>query len=737
MRRPTPESETTDSNGNLRTDVPSGRAEAMVRGEVMLSDGSAPPELVEIYGACGEARNIVAVTDAKGRFHFNPAALGDATGSKKCVVRPSLEGYRAESKELTGPGSKSDTKLGKLILTPMSPGVASVTAAADASASKGQRKAYEKALDQAAGQDWPRAIDALQKLTADCPGYSSAWLALGVLRQSRGDRTSAEKAFLEAARTDPKFALPLLRAAEIEAATGDWRSTLEHSQKVIALDPAAFPNAYALNALANLSLQNADAAERSAQAGLRIDTDHQYPELEYALGSVLYSKGELAGAKTHLQAYVDQAPNGPNAAAARNQLADLQTKQPATAPAAQPNRPAAPQPDMGSLRNQNAPLLEKATNFTCLETVARERVDVRGRSHDADTRLVEVAIAGGKEIYSEPDGKRFSTIRASDLLGFSFSTSGLFGSMARAVLAGSNMNIEPAGKETLNGESVLRYNFQTLPGASDWSIQYGKDEGRAGEEGSFFVDSASLTLRRVTVQALNVPREMRLKALAATINYEPETISGRRVLLPDTAEVNVEEHSGIRRVTRISFDHCRGFTAESTVSFDSDSEAAGAAAGGEIRLPDGLDLTVSLSSPVSLASAAATDVITGTAVDPVLLKGREIIARGAAVEGHVRLRRGENAVVLELDRIQTRQGWAPFYGRMVSLNPAAQVRFDAGGSDESAGLNPNVPGVVTLRFNNGSAGLATGTQMVWKTEALHAPVPESHAPQLGTTVFSH
>jgi tetratricopeptide (TPR) repeat protein len=89
---------------------------------------------------------------------------------------------------------------------------------------------------------------------------------------------------LQSARADPKFALPLIRAAALEATQGDWRAALAHSQKAINLNPAAFPNAYALNATANVSLQNADAAEKSAREGLKLDTEHQYAELEYALG---------------------------------------------------------------------------------------------------------------------------------------------------------------------------------------------------------------------------------------------------------------------------------------------------------------------------------------------------------------------------------------------------------------------------------------------------------------------
>jgi hypothetical protein len=286
------------------------------------------------------------------------------------------------------------------------------------------------------------------------------------------------------------------------------------------------------------------------------------------------------------------------------------------------------------------------------------------------------------------------------------------------VIAGNDLEFEPAGEGTMHGEPVLRYRFRSVPGVADWTIQYGKLAGRTGEEGFFVVDSVTLTLREVTVQAVDVPRNLPLKTLSAVINYEPETISGRRVLLPETAQVNVQENSGIHRVSRIFFDHCRAFGAESTVSFEQgDSPVQSDGPGGKVRLPAGLDITVALTSPVSPEAAAANDVVTAQVAEPVRVKGREIIARGAGVEGHVRLRRGEKAVRLELDRVQTMSGWAPFYAQLLN----ATTRTD-----------PEIPGVAEFPFANGPAP----TRMVWRTESLAAS-RDAHAPQLSTTVEIH
>jgi hypothetical protein len=321
------------------------------------------------------------------------------------------------------------------------------------------------------------------------------------------------------------------------------------------------------------------------------------------------------------------------------------------------------------------------------------------------------------------------------MLGNSFSTSGVFSTLARALIAGNGTTIAFAGPEVLDGETVYRYDFRSIPGEARWSIQYGKSSARGGEEGYFFVDRASLTLRRVQVRAIQIPTDLKLKELDAVIDYQPETVGARPVLFPYEARVHVEEGSGVQNVSRMFFDHCRSFTAESTFSFGADnSQDESTHPAKSPELPPDLEIAVSLGSPVSVTTATESDLLTARVAAPVVLRGHEIIAAGAAVEGHVRPWRGENGVIVELDRVQTRHGWAPFYARLVSVaSTQAQVESSAGSRKKS---DPEIPGVAKIVFATRSAELAAGTRMLWRTEPL-AVTPNSVQPQLGTEVGIH
>jgi len=753
MRRQTPESETTDSSGHVRTDNGEQQSDSSLHGLVVLANGPALDSLAEIYSDCDGLRSIIALTDPKARFLIDGHLASALAQNQACFLWASVDGYRSSTKPLAEWFNSSGKNKGEIRLEPFSSSSAGLASANGQPTEKGQVKMYKRAREDAAKQDWPKAIASLRSVVSGCSNCAAAWFALGIVQQIAGGRKDAEESFLAAARADAAFAPPLIHAAALAAVRGDWQATSRLAQQAIELNTTAFPNAYALAAIANINLQKIDAAQKSATEGLKLDTGQQFPELEYALGMALYSNNQLEDARKHLEAYLARSKKGPDASAAQATLAEIKGKSAgkgsaSAAPAQQASRRDSPV-SLDLVLAHNAPLLEKTPDHTCLESIAQLDFDDRGKAHGSGLTRGEVAISNGDEIYLRAGDKRFANERLAEVGENTFSTTGLFSSIARAVVAGNDMQIEPAGLELLNGEPVARYDFHLLPGVSGWSIRYGKETGRAAEEGSFFVAVSNAVLRRVSVRAVNLPRNLGLKSLEAVIDYEPETIGGRLALLPAAADVRVEERGGERRMSHLLFDHCREFGAESTLM--AAPEEAGSSRDHSMaapELPPGVDVAVSILSPLSPATAGAGDLLRATVAEPVTVGGHEILERGAVIEGHVRPRRGANAVVIELDRVETRKGWAPFYAHLVSLAENVQARItgtQASANAVSAGRkfyadnlampDPEVPGVAVLEFTSGSSELPAGTRMIWKTERL-ATATESRAPQLETAVVT-
>ncbi len=732
MHRTTAETDRTDSSGHRKEETDTHLRNERIRGFVLLSTEDPPAQLVEIIATCPTASRLMAVADIKGKFSFeyDSRLESDAGLIKNCSLYASLEGYRSDVIKLSSVTPKTNKGQAKIVLQPITTDSAGLSSAYDSP----QRKLYEKAFDKAAKMDCNSAIVSLEEVTSADPNYSAAWFALGFCRQQTGNLAAAEKAFLESARSDPKFALPFIRAAAIEEAAGNMQAALVHSQKAIDVNPKAFPDAYALNAIAGLSTEKADVAEKSARAGLALDTTHQYPELEYALGVVLFAKDDQAGAKEHLQNYVAHSPNGPNAATAENQLAQMQLADAVVTP--QPTEAgitpltAQSAPAIALLQAHNAPLLSNSSAYTCLESISPAKVDQRGHISELETFRVDVATSDRKEIYGSPDGKSFANGAEHELLGYSFATTGLFSSIAHTLIAADQFSIQPAGELQANGETLIRYNFHSLPTTAGWNISYGKDFGVAAEQGWFLIESKSQVLRRVFVAATNIPRNLKIVSLTALIDYEPETLAGHRVLLPISANIEVDERSNTKRKSALSFDHCRAFTAESALSFGENANAAQQQKTKPPHLPLNLEILVSLNSPLNLAKVEENDLITATIAKPLMQDGRELLKAGALVEGRARLVRGENSVMLQLDRVQTSSGdWAPFYAQLLRLSTSqAQVRPPT---------HADVPGVATIDLGATVTELPAGTQMVWKTEPLSVAPKDASVPQLGTAMSVH
>jgi tetratricopeptide (TPR) repeat protein len=195
--------------------------------------------------------------------------------------------------------------------------------ATDAGVSKNAKKDYEKGLDLMAAKKWPEALVAMQKASSEDAKFATAWVSVGTLQASLNDSNGALQSYTKAMTADPQFAEPYLDLAVLETAAALWDKVVEHTDKVISLDPDAFPRAYYLNTMANIRLKKMDAAIKNVAQGIRVDQDHLFPDLQYMQGILFINKGDMAGARTQLESYLALAPKGDNAQNASDQLKSL------------------------------------------------------------------------------------------------------------------------------------------------------------------------------------------------------------------------------------------------------------------------------------------------------------------------------------------------------------------------------------------------------------------------------
>jgi len=311
-------------------------------GKVLMEDGTPPPEPVVVEQVCGNSVPIpVARTDSKGGFvvgserrDFVDARLGGAASRaasssggapyrvpQGCAVQARLAGYQSTSITVI---SDTVNDLGTIILRKLTGVEGTTTSATSLKAPKDAKKAYEKGLKAIDKQKWDEARTQLEMATKTYPEYAAAWFDLGRAYQASGDLPKATEAYKQAIAVDPKFIKPYLQLAPILNHDKKWKEMAELTSKAIQLNPYDFPSAYLYNTLSNLNLGDAKAAEASARQAVKIDTKHLYPQAEFILGAILADTGNLKEAAEHFRTYLQLAPDAPNAAAVKNELARVE-----------------------------------------------------------------------------------------------------------------------------------------------------------------------------------------------------------------------------------------------------------------------------------------------------------------------------------------------------------------------------------------------------------------------------
>lgn len=369
-------------------------------------------------------------------------------------------------------------------------------------------------------------------------------------------------------------------------------------------------------------------------------------------------------------------------------------------------------------KRQIAPLLANIPNYTCLESMSQSVVDARGRKADIDLVRVDVAISGKKEIYEWAGSRTFSDRSLASTLRNGFSTIGIFSDLARGLIGTDTSHIRFIREESLGDERVYRYSFRVPAQTGVWWIrsesQDGLEVGGAGEEGFFWVDAGDLTLRRIDVSAIDIPTKVRVKMLRSVVDYERMSIGDRRVLLPSDAIVKVNLKDLDKELdSEIVFNHCRAFSAESTLSFG-DAPQSDLNAETRMDLPNRLLVPVELLSPITPSGADRSDILKANVPRSVQYSGKEVILKGALVEGHVFRRRIDGGFAIEIDRVNTVRGWQSFYARLISFGDTA---IPAQGKSRTIHAPTSTPGVATINITSGLE-FAAGTQMLWITEPL-------------------
>jgi len=383
-------------------------------------------------------------------------------------------------------------------------------------------------------------------------------------------------------------------------------------------------------------------------------------------------------------------------------------------------------------------------NYTCLETIARFHKEPgrpaqgRGRLKPLDTVRLEIVYSNHREWYGSPGDRKLSVDNPVAFIGSGMIGTGAFGQMLHNIVEGARFIYR--GEGTQGGRTAVKYDFQLPALLKALRISLPGGTGIVGEEGSLWVDPQSLDLIRVESRVAEIPSHLPLVEASSKVNYDRTRIGSNNALLAQHAELYMVDATGVEDFDRLEFTHCRAYSAESVLRFDTDSaeppEALQPArpsipSAPDRALPALLKVTVQLTTQVSDKNSVGT-LIDGEVSGDVLHHGQILIPTGSAVRGRIRrLERHEGSgagfiVGLEFTEVEIHGEPLMFYADLLRLDknlriqPARSERVFVHGpsgyhiADETITL-PQLPGVASFFISGKTFTIPSGFRMVWRT----------------------
>ncbi|MBV8570165.1 MAG: hypothetical protein JO319_06110 [Acidobacteriaceae bacterium] len=208
-------------------------------------------------------------------------------------------------------------------------------------------------------------------------------------------------------------------------------------------------------------------------------------------------------------------------------------------------------------------------NFVCQQMTTRYMEQSRSDGwQPLDVVTAKVVYEDGKEEYRDITVGGRRTNKSMLELGGSTST-GEFASTLRSLFSqGSRAEFKLVQSTTVNGSAAAIYDFKVALRNSDWYISVGGQALRPAYSGSVWIDKASAEVRRIEMQADNIPKDFPLDSIQWAVDYDEVSLGTSKFLLPVHADnLGCQRGSPICTKNSTDFRDYHKYTGESTITF--------------------------------------------------------------------------------------------------------------------------------------------------------------------------
>lgn len=318
--------------------IPSASADTysiILHGKVEMEDGSPPPVIVLVERVCSNQYGDMpgVQTNKKGEYIWRMDI--DPMEARNCVLRVNHSGYSSNVVEVSGIDTIHTTvdlppiKLHTAVADPYTLNFSDRNIPGRAMK---DWKAAEKAVDS---QKLPEVAQSLKEVTAEAPKAAQAWQDLGIVDENIHKDAEAFTAYEHAIAIDSKLLPVYVTLARVCVKTKDWNCVAKNADALIAMDSKHdYPEIYLHQAVARYELKDLKGAEESVEEAIRRTPKNSLPRAQYVLGRILEAKGDVQGAKQHMEEYLKLQPGAPDIDVIRGHINGLGNPQ---APGADPD----------------------------------------------------------------------------------------------------------------------------------------------------------------------------------------------------------------------------------------------------------------------------------------------------------------------------------------------------------------------------------------------------------------
>ncbi len=128
---------------------------------------------------------------------------------------------------------------------------------------------------------------------------------------------------------------------------------------------------------------------------------------------------------------------------------------------------------------------------------------------------------------------------------------------------------------TLRGHRCHVFSYAVDQAHSDWSIFDGEAKQTVvpAYRGEIFVSYDTDEVLRVALESVDIPADFRVRVATDILDYDYQTISGQKFLLPMKAETRLDDSRHYQSKNDVEFRNYRKFSADTVLTFDTDTPA--------------------------------------------------------------------------------------------------------------------------------------------------------------------